>query len=168
MLPYLKNEIDTKSFKNHLLSMDEQDLIYCIYPLCILAIRSTSTFHFGILPYVFSCINYCCWPIAAVVMEAKCIYVGLHGCLHMSAYTVCLYLPLTMHKSFPTPPSPSPPLAPHTPCARHPRPTPRTARRPACARLPSCPIHNDYVNCSLISSFSFTKLGLDSSPLAGL
>ena len=43
--------------------MDEQDLIYCIvYPLCILAIRSTSTFHFGILPYVFSCINYCCWP----------------------------------------------------------------------------------------------------------
>lgn len=42
------------------------------------------------------------------------------------------------------------------------------ARRPACARLPSCPIHNDYVNCSLISSFSFTKLGLDSSPLAGL
>ena len=63
MLPYLKNEIDTKSFENYLFSMDEQDLIYCIvYPLCILAIRSTSTFHFGILPYVFSCINYCCWP----------------------------------------------------------------------------------------------------------
>ena len=91
MLPYLKNEIDTKSFKNYLFSMDEQDLIYCIYPLCILAIRSTSTFHFGI-PYVFSCINYCCWP------HSRCNGGKMYLCRSAVFTLVLLLLSLIMGK----------------------------------------------------------------------
>ena len=72
--------------------MDEQDLIYCIYPLCILAIRSTSTFHFGILPYVFSCINYCCWP------HSRCNGGKMYLCRSAVFTLVLLLLSLIMGK----------------------------------------------------------------------